>query len=84
MPKVGVFSHSIAIAPDIDDVAVMHEPVDESSGHNLIAKDRAPLLEAFVRGEHGGSVLVALVNELEEKYRPIATHREIPDLIDDQ
>jgi hypothetical protein len=37
-----------------DDVAVVDEPVDQGTGHDVVAKDVAPLLEALVAGEDGG------------------------------
>ena len=44
MPKVRVFAHSIAVAADINDVTVMHEPIDEGGSHDFIAEHgREPL-----------------------------------------
>jgi hypothetical protein len=37
MPEIGVFWHPIAVAADVDDVTVMHETVDQSSGRDLVA-----------------------------------------------
>ena len=34
--------HAVAVAADVNHVAVMHEPVDEGSSHDLVAQDRAP------------------------------------------
>ena len=48
-----MLAHAVAVTADVDDVAVMHEPVDEGCGHYLIGQDRAPLLETLVGGEHG-------------------------------
>src|SRR6185503_7220848 len=42
----------------------------------------APFLEAFVRREHGGRVLVAPTDELEEEHRAVAGHGQIADLVD--
>src|SRR5439155_16319145 len=65
------------------DVAVMDKAVDQRAGHDVVAEDLAPLLEAFVRREHGGGVLVAAANELEEQHRTNATDGQIADLVDD-
>ena len=47
-----MLSRAVAVAADID-VAAIQEPVDEGCSHDLVAEDRASLLEAFVRGENG-------------------------------
>src|ERR1700761_4462506 len=84
MPEIGVLAHAIAVAAYIYNVAVMHEAIDECGGHDFIAQDLAPLLEALIRGEHGGGMFVACVNQLEEEHSAIAVHRQITDLIDDE
>jgi hypothetical protein len=59
LPELGVLARPVAAASDVDDVAVAQEPVDESSGRDLVSKDLAPVLEALVRGEDGRAMLVA-------------------------
>ena len=46
--ELGVLAHPIAVAADVDDVAVVKEAVDEGGGHDVITEDLAPLLEALV------------------------------------
>ena len=46
--------HAVAVAPDVDDVAVVEQPVDERGGHDLVAEEVPALLEALVGGEDGG------------------------------
>ena len=29
MPGIGVLAHAVAVAADVDDVAMVHEPIDE-------------------------------------------------------
>ena len=53
--------HPVAVSPNIDDMAVVDEPVDQGTGHDFIAEDFAPLLEALVRGKDCSRVLVALL-----------------------
>ena len=54
--EFAVVPHPIAIPADVDDVAVMQEPVDQRPGHDVITEDLALRLEALVAGEHGGRV----------------------------
>ena len=49
--EFGVPAHAIAVAPDVDDVAPVEEPVEQRGGHDLVAEDAAPLLEALVGGQ---------------------------------
>jgi hypothetical protein len=55
-PELGGLSHPIAVVPDVDDVAVVEKPVDESRGHDLVSEDLARILEACVRVEDGGGM----------------------------
>ena len=50
--QVAVVPDAVAVAADVDDVTVMQEPVDQRAGHDVIAEDLAPRLEAFIAGEH--------------------------------
>ena len=66
--EVGVLAHAVAAAADVDGMAVMQQAIDERSGHDLVAQDLAPLLEAFIGGQHSGCALIAPVDELEEEH----------------
>jgi hypothetical protein len=48
MPEIGMFAHPIAVAADINDVAMMHEAVNEGCGHDLVAQDLTPFLKSLV------------------------------------
>ena len=76
--------HAIAVAADVDDMAVMQQAIDERSGHDLVAQDLAPLLEAFIGGQHSGCALIAPVDELEEEHGAGLADRQVADLVDDQ
>lgn len=65
-----VFVHAIPVAADIDDVAVVEQPVDQSAGHDGIPEDRALRLEAFVDAEHRRRVLVAATHQLRRDLAP--------------
>ena len=44
-----MLAHPVAVAADVDDVAVVQQPVDEGGGHDIVSEDAAhfskPLLE---------------------------------------
>lgn len=80
--ELGVLAHRVAVPADVDDVAVVDQAVDERAGHDVVAEDLAPVLEALVGGEDGGGVLVAPAHELEEEDAAGAGDREIADLVD--
>ena len=47
-----VLPQSIAAPTDVADVAVMHEPIDQRGGHDIVATNLTPVFKAFVRREH--------------------------------
>ena len=77
LPELGVLPHAIAVAADRHEVAVVDEAIDERGGHDVIAKDVAPLLEALVGRQHRRRVLVAPRHELKEEHRAGAADGEI-------
>ena len=82
--ELGVAAHPVAVAPDVDDVAAVQHPVQQRGGHDLVAEDAAPLLEALVRGQHRRGPSVAAVDELEEEDRAALGHGQVADLVNDQ
>jgi len=46
--EVGVLSHAIAGALDLNDDGMMEQPVEQRGGDNWIAEDVAPFSEATV------------------------------------
>ena len=50
--------HPVAVASDVDDMAVVHKAVDESRRHHLVAEHAAPVLETLVRRQHSRRLLV--------------------------
>lgn len=79
-----MFAHPVAVPADIDDVTVVHQAIDQRGRHDFVAEDRAPLLKPFVGGQHGRGVFIARIDELEEQHGAVATHGQIPDLVDDE
>ena len=45
-------AHPVAVAADVDDVAVVQETVDEGGCHDFVAQHAAPFLETLVGAEH--------------------------------
>ena len=74
--------HPVAVAPDVDDVAMVQEPVDERRRHDLVAEHVSPFLEALVRGQHRRRPLVPGVDQLEEEHGAVLADRQVADLVD--
>ena len=79
-----MFPHAIAVAADVDDVAVVRQPVDERRGHDPVAKHATPVLKVLVRGQHRRCPFVAGVDQLEEQHGAVLADRQITDLVDHQ
>src|SRR5688572_24847972 len=60
----------------------MDEAIDERRGHNLVAKDRAPLFKAFVGRQHGRRVLVAARHQLKEEHCAGPADWKVANLVD--
>jgi hypothetical protein len=43
-----VLPHAVAVAANRDEMTVMHEAIDESGRHDVIAEDFPPFLKAFI------------------------------------
>ena len=39
LPQLGVLAHAVAVAADVDDVAVVKDSVDERRRHDVVAHD---------------------------------------------
>ena len=82
--EVGVKTHPVAVAADVDDVTVVQKVVAERGSHDLVAEDLALLLEALVGREHRGRTRVASVHELEQEHGTGWADRWVADLVNDQ
>ena len=82
--KLGVLAHPVAIAADVDDVAMVQESVDERGGHDFVTQDFAPVLEALVRRQHCGCAFIAAVDQLKEQHRTLRVDGQVTDLIYDE
>ena len=64
------------------DVAAMHQPIEQGRGHPFIAKHLRPVGEIEVRGQRHAGALVAIREELEEQLGRRLGERQIAQLID--
>ncbi len=82
LPKLCMLAHSVGVATDVDDMAVVQDAVDERRGHHLITEHLAPLFEAFVGSHNRGRTLIAAAHKLEEEHRSSLADRQVADLVD--
>lgn len=61
----------VAVALDVDDVAMVQQAINQRRRHHLVAENSAPVLEALVGRLHRGGAFVARFDQLEEQYRPV-------------
>ena len=72
------------MAFDLDHDGVVQQAVQQGCGDDVVAEDGAPVLEAAIGGEHGGALLVAGVDQLEEQVGAAGVNGQVADLIDDE
>jgi hypothetical protein len=63
---------------------VVHEPVGDGCGDDLVAEDVAPSAEGPVAGDDGGGSLVAGRDQVEDQVRGACVEGDVADLVDDQ
>jgi hypothetical protein len=61
----------------------MDKPVEERGGHNFVAEELGPRVEALVAGHDDGYALVEVGDEGEEEVRFVARDGCIADLVND-
>src|SRR5207249_11395484 len=66
---LGCLAAAGALALARDDLGGMGEPIDERHGTGGIGKDRVPVRESEIGGEHDRALLVAAAGDLEEEVR---------------
>ena len=72
----------VAVALDVDDLAVVQQAVEDRGGDHGIPEEFLPVGEAFVGGDDGGAALVAVGDELEEQIRLAAVDGQVAHLVD--
>ena len=80
-----LFPQPVAVALDLDDMAVMEQAVQHRSGeHAVPGEGLIPGAEAEVRGHDGRALLVAGGDDLEEQVGLFSPKWQIADLVNDQ
>ena len=82
--QIGVLTHAIAGALDLNDDSVVEQPIEQRGGDDGIAEDVAPFGEAAVRGEDHRTLFIAGVDQLEEQIATAWGDRQVADFVDDK
>ena len=76
-----MFFQSVAVSFNVNDPAMMEEPIQDGGGDDGIAEEFLPIGKAFVRCDNSGAFLIAIGDELEKEISFTAVHGEIAHLI---
>ena len=57
--RLTLLSELVALAADVEDVAVVQQPVQDGRGDDGVTQQLAPFTEALVRGQDNAPALVA-------------------------
>ena len=79
-----MFPQPVGMPLDLDHDGMVQQAVQQGGGHDDVTEDGAPVLEAAIRGEDGGALLVAGIDQLEEQVGAAGLDRQVADFIDDQ
>ena len=74
----------VAVAPEADDLGVVHQSVDHGRGDHVVAEDLASAPERLVGGDDQAGALVAGGDELEEQVGRLWLEGDVADLVDYQ
>ena len=72
--------HPVAVAPDVDDVTVVQQAVNQRGPPSPRRRAPAPVIKALVGGRHRRSPFVTRVNQLKEENGAVLAHRQVADL----
>ena len=79
-----MFPQPVGVAFDLDHDGMVQQAVQQRGGHDDVTEDGAPVPEAAIRGEDGGALLVAGIDQLEEQVGAAGLDRQVADFIDDE
>ena len=80
---LGLFE-PVAVAVDGEDFGAMHQAIDEGHDAGSVGEDLVPFAEGLVGREHGGTLLIAARDELEQQIGVTSIVGQVTDLIDAQ
>ena len=76
--------HPLAGAVELDEPAVVDQPVDDGRGELVVAEHGAPLAELDVRGHDHAPLLVAVAHHLEEQPRSLYVQGHVAEFVQDE
>ena len=82
--QVAALPHPVTVPPDVHDVAVVEQPMQQRRRHHLVPEDRPPLLGLPARGQYRRGSPVGLADLLEDEGRPVPVQRPVADLVHHQ
>ena len=74
----------IAVAVHLEDVDVVGQPIEQCAGQAFGAEGFGPLVEWQVAGDHRGTALIALRDQLEQQFGAGFAERDEAQFVDDQ
>jgi hypothetical protein len=80
--SAAVFEAPAGVA-DLDDVAVMGQPVEHGGGHLGVAEDLRPIGEGEIGGDQQRGVLVELADQMEQQLSTGLAERQIAKFVDE-
>ena len=81
---LGVLVQAVALAANLDEMAVVHESIEESCDGGSVSKDFSPVFERTIRGKDGRSSLISAHDDLEQVFRCVRLQLSHSEVIDDQ
>ena len=75
-------AHPVAVASDVDGVAVVQDVVDQRGRHDFFAKHATSVFEALFEGHHGQYAFVPDIDEMEERHVVVLADRQVADHVD--
>jgi len=74
----------VAFTIHLQDVDMMGEPVEQSTGKPFRTEYGCPFIEWQIAGDESGTTLIALAEHLEEQFGANCRKRHMAQLVDDQ
>lgn len=75
---------AVGLAREVQEPAVVDDPVDDRGGHMIITEDGTPLGKRQVRRQDETALFIGVGDDLEQQSRALGIDRQIAEFIDDQ